>query len=324
MRLLNLVGNARLKSQLEYRGQLPHAVILSGPEGTGRHTLARQMAQAMLCQGNVPEEARPCGVCPHCRKVLAGIHPDFISLTSFMTAEEQGKDIRVSAVRALRQDAFIRPNEGRRKVYLLERAETMNASGQNSLLKLLEDGPAYAAFLLITVRAEGLLPTVRSRCEQFALTPVSREEARDCLARLRPDVPTEMLEQAAAACNGSVGVGLRLLDSGGDNGLRRSAEELMSALASRDEWTILSTAVGMERLEREELPELYGLCAGLAAEALLSPSAQTVGWKRDLAPKELLMLRDKLEEYRLQCKFHVGTGHSLGRAASELCEMLRN
>ena len=80
-------------------------------------------------------------------------------------------------IRALRADAYIRPNEAGRKVYLLERAHTMNPSAQNAMLKLLEEGPPYAAFLLLTENAAALLPTVRSRCETLTLSPVPLPEA---------------------------------------------------------------------------------------------------------------------------------------------------
>ena len=167
MDLSPLNGNERLKDQLsrQERGRgLSHAYIISGPTGSGRHTLARQLAAAMLCTGR---GEKPCGRCGPCQKVLKGMHPD----VSAVTGPEEGKPITVDQVRALRADAYIRPNEGERKVYLLEGADRMNASAQNAMLKLLEEGPPYAAFLLIAGNAGGLLQTVRSRCEELALTP---------------------------------------------------------------------------------------------------------------------------------------------------------
>jgi len=167
MELSALRGNERSKELLsrQERGRgLSHAYILSGPAGSGRHTLARLLAGAMLCTGR---GERPCGKCSACVKISKGIHPDVISVTG----PEEGKPITVDRVRQLRADAYIRPNEGERKVYLLEGADQMNSSAQNALLKLLEEGPPYAAFLLIAGNAGGLLRTVRSRCEVLALTP---------------------------------------------------------------------------------------------------------------------------------------------------------
>ena len=160
-------GNERLKDQLsrQERGRgLSHAYIVSSPAGSGRHTLARQLAAAMLCTG--PGE-KPCGKCGPCLKVLKGVHPD----VSTVTGPEEGKPITVDQVRALRADAYIRPNEGRRKVYIIDPADAMNPAAQNALLKVLEEGPSYAAFLLLAERPGLLLDTVRSRCELLALPP---------------------------------------------------------------------------------------------------------------------------------------------------------
>ena len=170
MNLSALAGNERVKDQLSRqlreRG-LSHAYIISGPAGSGRHALARQLAAAMLCTGT---GERPCGRCVPCQKTAKGIHPDL----SVINGPETGKPITVDQVRALRADAYIRPNEGERKVYLLEGADKMNPSAQNAMLKLLEEGPPYAAFLLLAENAGGLLQTVRSRCEE--LTLLSGEE----------------------------------------------------------------------------------------------------------------------------------------------------
>jgi len=172
MNLSSLRGNRRVKEQLgqQERGRgLSHAYIVSGPAGSGKHTLARLLAAGMLCTSR---GEKPCGQCGACLKVGKGIHPD----VSVITGPAEGKPISVDQVRQLRADAYIRPNEGERKVYLLEGAEQMNASAQNAMLKLLEEGPRYAAFLLIAENSGALLETVRSRCEELALLPAGPSE----------------------------------------------------------------------------------------------------------------------------------------------------
>ena len=160
MPLSALAGNAALKQQLLPRlkeGRLGHAFILSGPPGAGKSTLANILARALVC---AQEQNKPCGTCPACKKALAGIHPDIITLLP----EEPGKPINVDQIRWLRADAHIRPNEAGRKVYILPEAHRMRGEAQNAMLKLLEEGPAYAAFLLLAENAGELLTTVRSRC----------------------------------------------------------------------------------------------------------------------------------------------------------------
>ena len=176
-----LTGNEAVGLQLSSREELSHAYILSGPPGSGKHALSMLLAQAMVCTSQGP---RPCLTCNACHKVQAGIHPDVVH-----TAPGEGKrDIVVDQIRSLRSDAYIRPNEASRKVYIIDDAPSMNPSAQNALLKVLEEGPPYAAFLLLADNAGMLLPTIRSRCEILSLVPPPGDapcgDEADKLARL--------------------------------------------------------------------------------------------------------------------------------------------
>jgi len=159
-------GAAAAMKRLTDRKTLSHAYILTGPAGSGKHALADWMAAYYVCSG---EGQGPCGRCSGCRKAAAGIHPDIIR------AGGSGEAVNTAAARMLRADAYIRPNEALRKVYLLEHAQDMNASAQNALLKVLEEGPPYAAFLLMTENDAALLPTIRSRCEIIRLAPAQED-----------------------------------------------------------------------------------------------------------------------------------------------------
>ena len=199
----------------------------------------------------------------------AGIHPDVI------TVGEEGKDINVAMVRALRSDAYIRPNEAPRKVYLLPNAHTMNQSAQNALLKLLEEGPPYAAFLLLAENAGAILPTVRSRCETLTLAPVTEAEARTVLTAHFPARPAPV--PAAAG-------------------------QLVKLLRDGPERAALEFCVGLEKWERDDL------CALLeeGVEVLRS------GMGRYRDTRRALALAGRLEEIRRSLDFHVGAGHVAG------------
>ena len=151
---------------MELPNPLSHAYLITGGGGDSRAAFAGRLAAAYLCEGDAP----PCGRCRACRKVGKGSHPDLSR-----TAPPPDKaEITVEQIRSLRADAYVRPNEGRRKVYVIDPADAMNPAAQNALLKVLEEGPAYAAFLLVSDRPGKLLDTVRSRCELLSLP---REDA---------------------------------------------------------------------------------------------------------------------------------------------------
>lgn len=142
---------------------LSHAYLITGGNEDSRTDLANRLASAYLC----PESHPPCGHCQPCRKVAAGIHPD----VTVATPATGKREITVDQVRALRSDVYIRPNEGARKVYIIRPADALNPAAQNALLKVLEDGPTYAAFLLLADQPGTLLGTVRFRCELLTLPP---------------------------------------------------------------------------------------------------------------------------------------------------------
>lgn len=160
---------------MELPDPLSHAYLITGGSGDSRAALLNRLAAAYLCEGEKP----PCGRCRACRKVGKNAHPDLSR-----TAPPPDKaEITVEQIRALRADAYIRPNEGKRKVYAIDPADAMNPAAQNALLKVLEEGPAYAAFLLATDRPGKLLDTVRSRCELLALPPENAPPSPELLAR---------------------------------------------------------------------------------------------------------------------------------------------
>lgn len=165
--------------------RIPHACLICAPSAEAALDKARELAARAVCSGT--GLLKPCGACRDCRKVAAGIHPDVITLTR--AADDKGRqkqNITVDQIRALSADAIVLPNEAKRKVYIIDGAETMNPAAQNAALKLLEEPPAAVVFLLCSVRPMQLLETVRSRCAlvklQGAEDPEGPDEAAQELA----------------------------------------------------------------------------------------------------------------------------------------------
>lgn len=308
---LPLRGNPALHHQLENR-PLSHAYILSGPAGSGRHTAAAWLAKAMVCSG---ENGRPCGVCRNCRKAAERIHPDIISVPD-------GGKLTVEEARELRADAYICPNEADRKVYIFENAGALSEKVQNVLLKLVEEGPEYAAFLFLTEHAAQLLPTIRSRCEELKLTPVSSEELLEELSRRCPDRPQAELRQAAEASGGMVGQALSLLGSQEEEetaGLEELAEEFCAALARGDELSLAAFMAAQEKRSRQELSVFCEKCRQrlhsallLSAGAMARRGGETVQALSRLSRGTLLALSDLMEEAQGRLEGNAGSGHLLG------------
>ena len=134
-----------------------HAYIVTGLSYGDIRGFADHLAAAIVC--DAPGE-KPCGVCPQCRKALHGIHPDITEITR----EEGKREISIGQVREMVSTAPVLPNDAERKVYIIRQADTMSAAAQNAMLKLLEEPPARASFILEAENPGQLLQTVRSRC----------------------------------------------------------------------------------------------------------------------------------------------------------------
>lgn len=192
---------------LQIPQQLSHAYIIAGDCGSGRGTLIRHLCKLALCTS----EVKPCGSCRDCGKVQRIVHPDVVHLGV-------EKPMNVDAVRQMRQDVFLRPNEGSRKIYILHNAEDMNANSQNALLKILEEPPLYALFFLITREGGGVIDTIRSRCQQLTLRPVTDRECRDFFTQNYGD--NHLCEEAIVESQGFLGRGVALIREEQDRKLK--------------------------------------------------------------------------------------------------------
>lgn len=179
-------------------GRIVHALLFSGPRGTGKRTAARWFAQAMLCKG----EDKPCGVCPACKRFLAGSHPDVRVL------RPEKNVIKVDAVRDLIDYLSMRPYEGGKHVVIIEQADKMNPNAQNALLKTLESPPGDAMFFLLTDAPGGLLSTILSRCQTVRFAPLPVEECTRALEER--GIEARRARRLAGLAQGSVGRALEL------------------------------------------------------------------------------------------------------------------
>ena len=212
--------------------RFPHAVILSGPQGSGKFTLAQMVAKAMNCLERPVSDGLPdfCGRCSNCVRI-AGADALEERFTEAVEARENLRDadkretrilvqthpdvmiippdppqmlVKVDQVRHVIHEIYYKPVEGRERVYIFSDADFMKEAA-NSLLKVLEEPPEFATIFLLTDNPTALLPTIRSRCMHVRLAPLAAEEIEQYLAEVRPEWKARERALVARVCGGGLG-----------------------------------------------------------------------------------------------------------------------
>ena len=226
---------------------LPHAIILEGEKGTGKKTFAGLIAAGLLCESENP----PCAQCHICHNVLNANHPDVL----FFESEKHTKDsFKIETVRQIRDVAFIAPNQSASKVFILNEADLMNSAAQNALLKILEEPPAYAYFILLCEKKSAFLQTILSRCTLYRLERVSDEVALQAVKALLSGPTDEEISRCIALVGGNIGLVLNALKGDASLQAHEKANEIALALLDNYEF---------------ELLKILGEFEGTAAKALL-------------------------------------------------------
>lgn len=192
--------------------RLHHAYLFTGTRGVGKTTVSRILAKSLNCQGEDGQggiTASPCGVCQACRDIDSG---RFVDYTELDAASNRGVD----EVQSLLEQAVYKPVQGRFKVFMIDEVHMLTTHAFNSMLKTLEEPPAYLKFVLATTDPQKVPVTVLSRCLQFNLRPMAPETIREHLTRVLEveQVPaeTQALRLLSRAARGSMRDALSLTD----------------------------------------------------------------------------------------------------------------
>lgn len=245
--------------------RLPHAIILGGPRGIGKATLAFRFARWLLSGGAedsgpslfgdvvAPTDLKVDPNHPAARRISAGGHADLLTVERGYDPKRKKMrgEIVVDDVREVSNFLRLTSAEGGWRVVIIDSADEMNRNAANALLKVLEEPPKGALLLLVCHAPGRLLPTIRSRCRKVNLLPLAADEVVRLLMEHRPDVTAEDAPILARMADGSIGRALELADAEGLT-LYREMVGLLDTLPRLDGVRLHRLADAMARGEADE------------------------------------------------------------------------
>ena len=272
MSFSRLIGQERLTGALREAmraDRLAHALLIVGPPGSGKRTLARETAKALLCEAGTGDA---CDACRDCRLIEHGNHPD----VGVFTRAAEHSYVRIETARALQAALALRPFGGRRKVAVLPEVTLLTEAAANCLLKTLEEPPGDALVLLLADSAAQILPTILSRCQILTMQPLSPTVMAEVLER-QHDVPADRAAYAAAMAGGSLGRALELVEPDWYD-MKRWVVEQFSALTAEGVFAVGDALIGRaRRMGRTAAAFRQVLCRALDFAAALYRDAAGAG-----------------------------------------------
>lgn len=231
--MISIVGNDNLTSTVENfikEDRIPHAILIEGDYGTGKHTLAGFISKAIVCSMS----PRPCGGCNNCHLADIKSHPDI----TVIAPSDGKKSITVDQIRSLREETVIKPHQAEKRVFVIDYADTMNPQSQNALLKVLEEPPKTVMFILIAESKTSLLDTIISRCVTLSLTPPEFSVALQYI-KSKTRFAEDLIKEALELEKNNIGRALNTLNGVSSSSTEDKAREFLECAINGDRFNML-------------------------------------------------------------------------------------
>ncbi len=303
-----LVGNEKFKKtllELISQKRLPHAIIIEGERGTGKHIAAKYFAAALVCDEEI---AIPCEECNRCRAVFSDSYPEI----RYYALEKGKTQFSVDIAREIRQQSHLKPLTGKYNISILEHSELMNSQAQNALLKILEEPPESSVFILLAENSSNFLSTVLSRCQLFRISPLSNEEVAEYIER-KLNLPPDEVYPAAILSNGSIGKALDFINDEQVVEINDIASNLFSSFFSKNSIEIIKLGYMLEKNDnRDKILEVFS--ERLLTELKVSPDRND--------KKRLLFAIEKITDARQRLLANGNKAIVINRLCAELIEYI--
>jgi DNA polymerase-3 subunit delta' len=287
MTFAQLIGNERNQAVLQrllLANRFAATLIFAGPAGVGKRQFALAMAKAVNCQRPTMTETayEACGACPVCQRIDAATYSDVV------TVAPDGQFIKIAQTRALAEEIYTRPREGKHRFFLIDEADRLREEAANALLKTLEEPPPTATIILLTARPGALLLTIRSRAQRLNFAPLTTAEMEAWLkANFTRPLPDNVL--LARLTEGRIGQATAF-----DLSVYRQERNILLGLleilaAGENRYRLLKAAEYLGKKERDEFEQELDLLQRLLRDVFLIAAGQ---------PRENLVntdVADKLE-----------------------------
>ena len=261
------------------KDSLRQCYIIKGEEGLGKKTLCRALARCILC-----ENGRGCGECNSCKSLEKGANPDFKLISN-----GDSKIIEIKKIRDMIKEVYVKPIGSKYRLFVIENAHLMDAPAQNAILKIIEEPPAFAVFILVCDNLNALLPTILSRAQLLELEKWSIEDLRQACPLKKED------EYMYTYCLGSIGMLKKISEDESFSVLRDGLIKTFIGIFSSGDYSVYD-AIDYWQANKEQKDSMIDILIMFLRDVMLYKSSMPQLMANTDKLKEIQTVSDKVSK----------------------------